>query len=395
LYDGKLRASYGITGNQNISNYASKGAYDRAGSYLGDLAIIASALSNSDLRWETTKQFDLGTDLSFFKGRLNVTADYYTKNSSDLLFNVQIPTQTGFGNIPFNFGSLSNKGLELSVDGVIIDKAFKWSSTVTFGLNRNKVTSLPDNEDYRPNAFSLARVGQPVGVFYGFKALGIFAKDEDNVYLDAGGQVSQLRRGSATGDVYKGGDVIFEDINKDGVIDLNDLQIIGNPTPKAFGGFQNTFSYKGFTLNVFVNAVFGNDIFNQLNRNQDSNQFDTNFSTKQLRRWKVEGDETDVPRLVRGDPMRNYSVSSLFVEDGSFIRIQNAALSYNLPSKTIKNIGLSNANIGFSVQNLLTFGSYTGYDPEVSSGNNPLGFGVDNGSFPRTRSYNLSLNIKF
>ena len=395
LYDGKLRASYGITGNQNIDNYASKGALVRAGSYLGELSITADAFGNSDLRWETTKQFDLGTDLSFFKGRLNFTADYYTKNSSDLLFNVQIPTQTGYSSVPFNFGSLSNKGLELSLDGVIIDKAFKWSSTVTFGLNRNKVTSLPGNEDYRPTAFSLARVGEAVGVFYGFRALGVHARDEDNVYIDANGQISQYRRGSATGDVYKGGDVIFEDINNDGIIDINDQQIIGNPTPKAFGGFQNTFSYKRFTLNLFVNAVFGNDIFNQLNRSLDGNQFDVNYSTKQLRRWRQQDDITDVPRLVRGDPMRNYSVSNLFVEDGSFIRLQNAALSYNLPSKTIKNVGLSSANIGFSVQNLLTFGSYSGYDPEVSAGNNPLGFGVDNGAFPRTRSYNLSLNIKF
>jgi TonB-linked SusC/RagA family outer membrane protein len=395
LYDGKIRASYGVTGNQNIDNYASKGSLSRAGSYLGDVSIAADGLANADLRWETTKQFDVGTDLSFFKGRLNVTADYYTKNSSDLLFNVQIPTQTGFSSIPFNFGSLSNKGVELSVDGVIIDKVFKWSSTVTFGLNRNKVTSLPGNEDYRPNAFSLARVGEAVGVFYGFKALGVYARDEDNVYIDANGQISQYRRGSSTGEIYKGGDVIFEDINKDGIIDINDQQIIGNPTPKAFGGFQNTFSYKSFTLSLFINAVFGNNIFNELNRRIDGNQFDVNYSTKQLRRWRQEGDETDVPRLVRGDPMRNYSVSSLFVEDGSFIRLQNAALNYNLPSKTIKNVGLSSASIGFNVQNLLAFGSYSGYDPEVSSGNNPLGFGVDNSSFPKTRSYNLSLNIKF
>lgn len=395
LYDGKLRASYGVTGNQNIGNYASKGSNSRAGSYLGQLAIVGDAIPNTDLRWETTKQFDAGTDISLFKGRLNFTADYYTKNSKDLLFNVQIPTQTGYNSVPFNFGSLSNKGLELSLDGVVIDKAFKWSSTVTFGLNRNKVTSLPGNEDYRPTPFSLARVGQPVGVFYGFKALGVYARDEDNVYIDANGNISQVRKGSATGNVYKGGDMIFEDVNHDGIIDINDLQIIGDPTPKAFGGFQNTFSYKRFTLSVFVNAVFGNKIFNQLRRSLDGSQFDLNYSPDQLRRWRQQGDVTDVPKLVRSDPMQDYAVSSFFVEDGSFIRLQNAALGYELPLKTVKHIGLSSASIGFSVQNLLTFGSYTGYDPEVSSGNNPLGFGVDKGSFPKTKSYNLSLNIKF
>jgi TonB-linked SusC/RagA family outer membrane protein len=395
LYDGKIRASYGITGNQSIGNYASQGAITRAGSYLGELSLVADALGNNDLRWETTKQFDIGVDLSFLKGRLNLTADYYTKNSDDLLFNVQIPSQTGYSVIPFNFGSLSNQGFELSVDGIIIDKAFRWSSSFTLGTNRNRVTSLPGGEDYRPNPFSLARVGEAVGVFYGFRALGIYARDEDNVYIDANGVSSQYRRGSSNGDIYKGGDVIYEDINSDGIIDINDLQIIGNPTPRAFGGLQNTFAYKRFTFSVFVNYVFGNQIFNQLNRNQDSNQFDPNYSDKQLRRWRQQGDVTDIPRLVKGDPMQSYAISSRFVEDGSFIRFQNVALSYSLLPKTISKLGLTSANIGINVQNLLTLGSYTGYDPEVSSGANPLGFGIDNGAFPKTRSYNLSLNVKF
>ncbi|MFD1631801.1 TonB-dependent receptor [Pseudopedobacter beijingensis] len=395
LYDGKIRASYGVTGNQFIGNYASQGAIGRAGSYLEEVALTVNTMPNKDLKWETTRQLDIGADLSFLKGRLNFTADYYVKNSYDLLFNVLIPSQTGYNSMPFNLGDLSNKGFEFDINGVVLNKGVKWTSTFTFGTNKNTVTSLPGGEDYRPNAYSLARVGEAVGVFYGYKALGVYARDEDNVYIDHNGVSSQYRKGSVNGDIYKGGDVIFEDVNNDGVIDINDWQIIGNPTPKAFGGLQNKFEYKRFTLNVFVNYVFGNKIFNQLWRNQDSNQWEPNYSDKQLRRWKKQGDVTDIPRLVLGDPMQNYAVSSLFIEDGSFIRLQNIALSYNLPTSITKKLNMASANIGINAQNLLTFGSYTGYDPEVSAGVNPFGFGVDNGAFPKSRSYNLSLNIKF
>ncbi|HEU0227408.1 MAG TPA: SusC/RagA family TonB-linked outer membrane protein, partial [Arachidicoccus soli] len=396
LYDGKLRASYGITGNQSIGNYAAQGSIERLGSYLGNLGLASTSLPNPNLKWETTKQFDIGTDLSFFKGRLNLTADYYTKNSSDLLFNVQIPNQTGYNSLPFNFGSLSNKGFELAIDGVITDNRLKWSSSFTIAFNRDKVTKLPDNQDYRPTSYSLARVGEPVGVFYGYKSLGVYAKDEDNIYkYDENGVVVPYRKGSSSGAAYKGGDEIYQDVNGDGVINLDDLQIIGNPTPKATGGWQNTFNYKNFTLGFFFNYVVGDQIFNNLIRNLDGGIFDTNYSTDQLRRWRQQGDITDIPKLIKGDPMESYAISDRFVEDGTFIRLQNISLSYNLPKKVINKFKISGANIGISVQNLLTWGSYTGYDPEVSAGSNPLGFGIDNGSFPKTRSFNLSLNLKF
>lgn len=393
LYAGKIRASYGITGNQDIGNYASQGSLSKAGSYLNNVAIVADGLENKNLKWESTKTFDIGTDLAFLDGRINFTFDYYQKNTSDLLFNVQIPIQTGYGSIPYNFGSLSNKGFDFQLDGVILNAPVKWSSTLTFGLNRNKVTSLPDGQDYRPNAYSLARVGQPVGVFYGLKSLGVYARDEDNVYrTNANGSVIPYRKGSSGGAVYKGGDVRWDDANGDGVINDDDLQIIGNPTPQFFGGLQNSFAYKGFSLTVFFNYVIGNKIFNNLVRTQDSYAFDANFSTKQLRRWRNQGDVTDVPRLVKSDPLQNYAPSTLFVEDGSFIRLQNLALGYSIPPRFTKVAGIKNANIGISVQNLFTWGKYTGYDPEVSS-NGTLAFGIDNGSFPKSRSYNLSLNI--
>ncbi|MBK0383576.1 TonB-dependent receptor [Pedobacter sp. SD-b] len=396
LSDGKLRVGYGITGNQNIGNYSSQGIYAKAGTYGLDYGITNTTLPNKDLKWERTKQFDTGVDLSFLESRINLTADFYIKNSYDLLFNVQIPSQTGYGSIPYNFGSLTNKGIDLELSGIILDKALSWKSTFTFGLNRNKVTSLPNNEDYNPNGYSLARVGQPVGVFYGYRSLGVYAKDADNVYkTNPDGSVIPYRKGSSNGPIYKGGDSIFQDVNGDGIIGLEDQQIIGDPTPDFFGGFQNTFNYKNFNFSFFINYVVGNDIYNKLRKDTDGGIYDTNYTTDVLRRWRQQGDVTDVPKLVKGDPMENNAISTHFIEDGSFIRLQNISLSYKLPSKTIKKFGFSAINLGLSVQNLLTFGTYQGYDPEVSSGNTALSFGVDNGAFPRTTSYNATLNLKF
>jgi len=394
LTDGKLRASYGVTGNQGIDNYASLGVLRKAGVYLGQTAIVQSYPENPTLRWETTKQIDVGADLDFLKGRFGLSLDFYQKNTSDLLFNVQIPNHTGFRTVPYNYGNLQNRGIDLSLNGTIINKPFIWNSIFTFGLNRNKVTDLPGGEDYRPNETSLARIGVPVGVFYGLRALGVYSRDEDNVYrIHEDGTVQPYRKGSLTGEIYKGGDVIYEDINGDGIINDDDLQIIGNPTPKYFGGFQNNFSYKGFKLSIFFNYVIGNDIFNLVRRSHDGFEFRSNYSTDQLRRWQKPGDVTDIPRLISADPMQNYAISSRFVEDGSFIRLQTLSLNYTIPTGITKRYGMKGASIGISGQNLLTWSAYTGYDPEVTTGGD-LSFGVDNGSFPKSRFYNVSLNIR-
>lgn len=397
FYSGKLRASYGITGNQEIGNYSTRALYSFTNStYDNNIAIVSTNVANPNLKWETTKQFNVGLDLAFVKGRLNVTADYYIKNSSDLLFDVQVPSQIGYSTIPYNFGGISNKGFDMQVEGIVINNSkFKWSTNFTFGLNRNKVTSLPDNEDYFATTYSLARVGQSVGVFYGYKALGVYSRNEDNVYkVNNDGSIVPYRRGSATGEIYKGGDVIYQDLNGDGIINDEDLQVIGNPTPDFFGGFQNRFTYKQFTLTTFINYSVGGNLLNQLKRGIDGASVDVNFTKDQLRRWQNQGDITDVPILVKGDPIQNYAVSSRFVEDGSFIRVQNIALNYQFSKKMLSKIKLKGLNVGISAQNLFTFGSYTGYDPEISAGSNPFGFGVDNGAFPRSRFYSLSLNVK-
>ena len=394
LSEGKLRGSYGITGNQSIGNYAWQGSLLASGTYLNNVAVVSTGVPNESLKWETTKQSNIGIDLGFLGNRIRFTADAYIKTTTGLLFDVTVPGTTGYNTVPANFGSLSNKGVEFSLNTVNIDRALRWNSTFTFSLNRNKITSLPGNQDYRPNLWNLARVGQPVGVFYGLKALGVYATDQDNVYKDpVTGTTGAYRQGSVNGAVYKGGDMRWQDVNGNGVINDEDLQVIGNPNPDFTGGFQNEFSYKGFTLSSLFTYSVGGSVFNEVKRNLDATPYDQNLTTDQLRRWRKQGDATDVPKLVKTDPMLNYAVSSRFVEDASFIRLQNIGLTYQLPKSLLSRIKLTNAAIGISAVNLLTWGSYTGYDPEVSASTNALAAGIDRGSFPRTRSYNFSLNI--
>jgi TonB-linked SusC/RagA family outer membrane protein len=393
--DAKIRGSFGVTGNQSIGNYAWQGSYYNVGTYLSNVAIVSNGVPNESLKWETTKQSNIGIDLAFLRDRIRFTADAYLKRTTGLLFDVAVPGTTGYATVPANFGSLENKGLEFTLATTNIDQAFKWNSTFTFSLNRNKILSLPGNQDYRPNIYNMARVGQPAGVFYGLKALGVYAYDTDNVYQKNAttGAVTPYRQGSANGAIYKGGDVKWEDVNGDGIINDSDLQVIGNPNPDFTGGLQNEFSYGNFTLSALLTYSIGNDVFNEVKRNLDASPYDQNLTTDQLRRWRKQGDVTDVPRLVKTDPMLNYAISSRFVEDGSYIRLQNLALNYRIPRKILSRLRMNNANVGFSVVNLFTWGSYSGYDPEVSSSTNALAVGVDRGSFPRTRTYNLSLNI--
>jgi len=392
--EGKLRGSYGVTGNQSIGNYAWQGGFVNNGTYLGGSSVVLNGIPNPALKWETTKQSNIGLDLAFLDDRIVFTADAYLKKTSGLLFDVSVPGTTGVSTIPGNFGSLQNKGVEFTLNTVNIKAPFSWSSTFTFALNRNKILELPDGKDYRPNIYNMARVGEPVGVFYGLKSLGVYARDEDNVYSQNGaGETIPYKQGSANGKVFKGGDVIWEDLNGDGIINDDDLQVIGNPNPDFTGGFQNEISYKNFTLSALFTYSFGADIFNEMKRSLDSSPIDQNFSTDQLRRWRKQGDITDVPILVKTDPMLNNAISSRFVEDGSFIRLQHIAINYKLPTSILTKLKLSNANIGISAANLFTWGSYTGYDPEVSSSTNSLAVGVDRGAFPRTRSYNFSLNF--
>nr|MBE6191503.1 TonB-dependent receptor [Rikenellaceae bacterium] len=396
LSDAKLRATWGVTGNNSIGNYASQGSFAAASSqYEGNPGLIFSSVANHELKWEKTTQYNVGLDLSFFRGRLLITADAYLKESDDLLYNFPSPYYTGFSSFAMNFGSLENRGMEFLIETVNLKggkNKLRWSSSFNISFNRSKVKSLPTTEPLELST-SIVRVGQPIGLFYGHRALGVYAYSSDNVYKydEATGQPIPYRKGSATGDPFKGGDVCWYDADDNGVIDDNDRVVIGDPNPKFIGGFSNNFAYKGFSLNILFQFSYGNDVLNEFNRDRDDLSDARNTSTRTLRAWKHEGDVTDVPMVRYSDPMDNYRVSNMFVEDGSYLRLKDVTLAYTLkPKKLFKTLRIS-----FTATNLLTWSKYTGYDPEVNTSSSPFVMGVDKGAYPKARSYNFGIEATF
>jgi len=349
-------------------------------------------MPNQSLSWETTTQYDAGLDLSFLENRISFVADYYIKKTSDLLFDVPIPETTGFGSITQNIGDIENRGLELSLITHNLNHAFKWNTSMNISFNKNKVVALPKNvltNGYIQNGtYHILKEGEPIGTFYGWKFLGVFSRDEDNV--------NQVKFGSATGKVFKGGDIIWDDLNDDHIINDADKQIIGDAQPAFTGGLNNDFSYKNFSLNIFLQFCYGNDIYSNLNNMRNWVFAYNNVSTDALNRWRKQGDITDYPAPVRNDPMRNeyLRVSDRWIEDGSYMRLKNISLAYNLPLSVSKKLGVARIKTYLTGQNLITWTHYTGYDPEVNSYSG-LQVGVDDGAYPQSRTIILGINVEF
>lgn len=392
LSDGKIRVSVGQTGNESIPNYASGGEFSIGTNYLTYSGAAPTTMPNQSLKWEVTTQYDAGLDLALFNSKVSFAADFYLKRTSNLLFAVPIPETTGFSSITQNIGSIDNKGMEFSLNTHNIDGEFQWNTSFNIGFNRNVVVSLPEdvltNGYIQNGTYSILQEGQPIGTFYGWKFLGVYSRDEDNV--------NQVRFGSATGKIFKGGDIIWDDLNNDNIIDDNDKQIIGNAQPLFSGGLNNDFSYKNFSLNIFLQFCYGNDIYSHLNNMRNWVFAYNNVSTDALNRWREQGDITDYPAPVRNDPMRNeyLRVSDRWIEDGSYLRVKNVTLAYTVPNAITRKAGISKLRAYVTGENLLTFTHYTGYDPEVNSYSG-LQIGVDEGAYPMSRTIIFGLNLEF
>ncbi|MHC1732117.1 MAG: SusC/RagA family TonB-linked outer membrane protein [Bacteroidales bacterium] len=392
LTDGKLRISVGQTGNEAIPNYVQGGEFAIGTNYLTLSGASPTVMPNQALKWEVTTQYNLGLDLAMFNNRVSFVADFYIKNTSDLLFAVPIPETTGFGYITRNIGDISNKGMEFAINTHNINREFQWSSSFNIGFNRNSVVDLPDevltNGYIKNGDYHILKEGEPIGTFYGWKFLGVYARDEDNV--------NGVKFGSATGKPFIGGDPIWDDVNDDNVINDEDKQIIGDAQPIFAGGFSNDFSYKNFSLNVFLQFCYGNDIYSHLNNMRNWVFAYNNVSTDALTRWRQQGDVTDYPAPVRNDPKRNeyLRVSDRWIEDGSYMRLKNVTFSYTIPKAITSRAGISRLRAYVSGENLLTFTHYTGYDPEVNSYSG-LQVGVDEGSYPQSRTVVFGLNLEF
>ncbi|MCG9793114.1 SusC/RagA family TonB-linked outer membrane protein [Flavobacterium algicola] len=388
--DGKLRLSVGQTGNEAIGDYTSQGEFAIGNNYLDFSGAAPTVMPNAALTWETTTQYNAGLDLSLWKNRVVFTTDLYLKRTNDLLYNVPIPRTTGFDYITQNIGSIENKGIEIGLSTRNMVGEFKWDTNFNISSNKNVITDLPDdlltNGYIQNGSYHILKEGLPIGTFYGYKFKGVYSRDEDNVNGITNG---------ALGKVFKGGDPIWDDLNGDNIINEDDRQVIGNATPSFFGGINNTFSYKGLSLNVFFQYAYGNDIYSEINHQRNSIVAYNNLSTDALDRWREQGDVTNYPKPVRDDPMQSDSrIQDRWIEDGSYIKLKSVNLSYSFPRDLFATSGISKLDIYLNATNLITWTKYTGFDPDVSSYSG-LRVGIDDGSYPQSRTITLGLNIGF
>lgn len=407
----KLRASYGLTGNQAIGPYESLAIYrvqaptEVEGAFAVDLAREA----NPDLKWETSYQTNIGLDVGLFEGRIAISADYYNIDTEDLLA-VDRASSFYLGtsdlDVLRNVGSINNKGFELSISSTNINSAnFSWKSNFNVAINKNEVVALSSGTEIlgngAPGYFAggstyLLREGAPIGQFWGLDYRGVY---QGGAIPD--GTALEGRSFDGDGNAIPGeplfAEVADEEGNFDGVITDGDRQVIGDPNPDFTLGLSNSFSYKNFDLNIFFQSSLGGDIYN-LTAVQLYNG-DSNGLTDVLNSWTPDNTNTDIPRAA----IRGRERSSRFVEDGSYVRLKNVALGYNLPSSAIQKLGLSSARFSVSAQNLLTLTGYSGLDPEVSyfgsggesSGDDNIIQGHDFGNYPNLRSVTVGLNLKF
>ena len=430
LDDGKFRASYGETGNERIPNYASQNLYNVGSNYYnGVLGLTpSSTLGNNQLSWETTKASNIGMDLTFIDNRLSLTLDYYKKTTSDLLYKAPLPAELGYTDVQVNVGTLENKGFEFMINSYPIrNSAITWNLSYNMSFNKSRVVKLYDGIPVSAgsNGRWLIEEGGELGNFFGYKNLGVYPYNESNAYstdwelldlvfnedgsfaLDGNGQVQYTLNGEPyTGTIQKmshltgiaqGGDVIWFDVNKDGLTDDKDRVILGNAQPKFIAGLTNTVNYKRFTLTFTMYTQWGNKIYNKGRYDQStfngSNLTPDKFIIRSM--WWKPGDVTNIPRRSGTSTSGNMrELNSLFVENGSFIRLRSINLTYQLPAFVMEKVHLKGASVYIYGNNLLTWTNYLWFDPEIPMGS-PLTMGEDNGRYPRSRQIGVGVNLNF
>ncbi|GAB3931258.1 TonB-dependent receptor [Larkinella terrae] len=394
--DLKLRVSYGLTGNQEIGDYRYLSNIGVSTAALGGATTILrtggvpGSISNLDLRWEKNAQLDAGIDLGLFSNRVQLTADYYIKTTSDLLFSVNVPQTTGYSTSLRNIGKVENRGLELALSTINVDRGgFRWNTEFNIAFNKNKILALDGRPEFTSGEGSghlqisntvLMKVGEPLGNFYGRVVEGIF---QNQAEIDGSAQKTA-----------KPGDLKYRDINGDGLINDNDRTVIGNGYPTFFGGINNTLSFRGFDLNVFLQGSSGNEILNYGRFDQYSLNGNSNQAKEVLNRWTPTHPSNDIPRANSTGGQR--ILSTFHIEDGSYLRVKNLSLGYNLPAALLKRMTFQSAKVYVSAQNLITVTNYKGYDPEVSRfGTTSISQGMDYGGYPAAKTVLVGLNLKF
>ncbi len=448
LSNGKLRLGWGQTGNSNIGGFAWGAAISSMPSALGS-GFRPANIPNTAIHWEKQEQWNLGIDLGFLDDKYNVTIDLYQKKSSDMLMGMQLPSYMGTqGNGSSvlsapkgNFGTIRNRGIELTLDfHPVSTENFSWDTNFQISFNENKLLALDGTENAAlvgygqwSDVVSTTRIGESLYGFYGYEVEGVYADLADIQ------NSPRAEKYPADGVFDRNttvwiGDIKFKDVNKDGVINEKDRTNIGSPLPVFTFGWQNTFRFKDFDLGIFLNGSYGNKVMNYNLLAQGYNglvhmssawtnqhncvadharlaPIDPNkaypavYEGKTIYNWyddpsnvRVTNPGTKTPRPTLNDPNDNDRMSSRYIEDGSYLRIKNISLGYNLPKKWLQKIKFDNIRVYVNIQNLYTFTKYTGYDPEVGAStqdSSGLTYGVDNGRYPSPTTYSCGLNFTF
>jgi len=388
----KLRIGYGTTGNQEIGFYSYSGNLRSITTVLGDQFVTAFApdnIANPDVRWETSLQSNIGFDLGLFKNRVELIMDYYVKEAQGMLLPALVPATAGGLNPRFvNIGEVKNSGLETTINTQNFTGKFAWKTSLNFSVNRNEVISLGSNGNLvgiiQRLPVTRTEEGMAISQFYGYRTDGIFQNQ------------AEVAEHAFQSDNTRAGDIRFKDLDGDGVITDADQEFIGSPHPDFTLNVSNSFNYKGFDLNIFVQSVYGNEILNLIRRDTEGMVNSSNQTSAVVDRYTTLEPSTTVPRAIGTDPNDNRRISDRFIEDGSFIRLKNITLGYNFSRAMSKRLKMQSLRAYVSTQNLKTWTNYSGYDPEIGSFNqNPLINGVENGRYPISRSITVGLNASF
>lgn len=436
--NGKLRLGWGQTGNSSIGSYAWGAAITRMPSALG-MGFRPSNIPNTSIRWESQEQYNVGLDLGFFNGRLNLTVDAYYKRSDDMLMSMQLPSYMGTqGNGSSklqapkgNYGSIENKGLEITLDAHPVQlKNFSWDSNFQISFNKNKLLSLSDTENATLVGYGqwgdvvcVSEIGKPLYNFYGYKVEGVY-KDLDDIQNSAKPAKYPSDGVFSRGNTVWVVDIKYKDVDENGIIDERDRTDLGSPLPKFTFGWTNTFRYKNLDLSIFLNGSYGNKVmnYNSLTLTHMNSTWTNQLQSVVSKRarlepidptivyadgskWfdhidnvRVKNPGTKIPHTSINDPNDNDRISDRYVEDGSFLRIKNITLGYTFPKALLNKAKIENLRVYVNIQNLYTFTKYTGYDPEVGASTQDstgLTYGLDNGRYPSPAMYSFGLNITF
>ena len=390
INDLKVRAGYGVTGSQaSVGNYSYLASYNTSVYPFGissgnQTALVSSTLANPYIHWEEVAQTNIGFDASLFNSRVMFSFDAYLKETRDMLVKASIPIPSGFEDTTTtytNAGKVRNQGIEMSLHTINLTGELGWETNLTATYNKNKIKDLNSDVPYYINQINNSYVTMlakdyPINVFYGYVTDGIF-QNQSEVNTHA------VQPGAEPGDIR------FRDLNNDGVINDSDRTVIGNPNPSWLFSMNNSLSYKGFELSVFLQGIAGNKIYNANNIDNTGMAAAYNQTTDVLKRWQGEGTSNSMPRAVFGDPNQNTRVSDRFVENGSYLRLKNITLSYTFPKQWLQKAQIENARLSLSCENVATITGYSGFDPEVGIN------GIDQNRYPISRTFSLGLNFNF